>query len=205
LRNLYAKIGMFGTPLVQLFQQADSGNMGDQVRGFGFTGDGSIDTLFRFLTAAAFAPTSNSGFPRNNPDDTRRDVEQYLLAFDSDLAPIVGQQITLSSSNAGAAGPRIDLLLQRAAAPFASKSLNGAVTECDVVAHLAVNGSIKSYLYDPGNRAFAPADGSAALSDMGLRALADAPGQEITYTAWPPGSGARVALSGLPRPRLPVR
>ena len=201
LRNLYAKIGMFGTPSVQLFQQADSGNMGNQVRGFGFTGDGSIDTLFRFLTAAAFAPTSDSGFPQDNPDDTRRDVEQYLLAFDSDLAPIVGQQITLTNSNASVAGPRIDLLLQRAAAPFVSKSLNGAVTECDVVAHVAVNGLIKSYFYEPGNGMFVPADRSAALSDAGLRALAGTAGQEITYTAWPPGSGGRVTAIRLPRPK----
>ena len=86
--------------------------MGDQVRGFGFTGDGSIDTLFRFLSAAVFNPTSASGFPQNNPNGTRRDVEQYLLAFDSDLAPIVGQQVTLTSSNGGVAGPRIDLLLR---------------------------------------------------------------------------------------------
>ncbi len=83
LRNVYAKIGMFGTPAVGSFTAADSGSVGDQVRGFGFTGDGSIDTLFRFLSAGVFKPTANSGFPQNNPNGTRRDVEQYLLAFDS--------------------------------------------------------------------------------------------------------------------------
>ena len=72
LRNVYAKIGMFGNPAVSFFQQADTGSVGDQIRGFGFTGDGSTDTLFRFLTAAVFAPTSNSGFPQTNPDATVR-------------------------------------------------------------------------------------------------------------------------------------
>ena len=106
LRNVYDKIGMFGNPVVSFFQQADSGQMGDQIRGFGFTGDGSADTIFRFLTAAVFAPTSNSGFPQTNPDATRQAVEQYLLAFDTDLAPIVGQQVTLTSLNsASAANP----------------------------------------------------------------------------------------------------
>jgi hypothetical protein len=204
LRNLYAKIGMFGAPAVGFFQQADSGNMGDQVRGFGFTGDGTADTLFRFLTAAAFQPTATTGFPQDNPDGMRRNVEQYLLAFDSDLAPIVGQQITLTSANAAAAGPRIDLLLQRAAAPFVSKSLNGAVTECDLVAHVVVNGTPRSYLYEPGNASFAPSDGSPALSDAMLRALASTPGQEVTYTAWPPGSGPRAAATVWPRPRPPI-
>src|SRR4029077_2154708 len=78
LRNAYAKIGMFGNPAVAFSEQADTGAMGDQIRGFGFTGDGSMDTLFRFLNAAVFHPTSNSGFPQKNPDQTRRDVEQYI-------------------------------------------------------------------------------------------------------------------------------
>ena len=206
LRNAYQKIGMFGTPSVGFFEAADSGNMGDQIRGFGFTGDGSTDTLFRFLSAAVFAPTSNSGFPQNNPDGTRRDVEQFILAFDSDLAPIVGQQITLTNANAGVAGPRIDLLLQRAAATFVSKSLNGTVTECDVVGQVAANGGIRSYLYEPATALFVPADRSPSLSDTALRGLATTPGQEVTYTAWPPGSGPRVASSTLPpRKRAPVR
>jgi DNA-binding beta-propeller fold protein YncE len=197
LRNLYAKVGMFGTPAVDAFQQPDSGPMGDQIRGFGFTGDGSLDTLFRFLTAAVFAPTNNSGFPQKNPDGTRRAVEQYLLAFDSDLAPIVGQQVTLTSTNGAAAGPRVDLLKQRAAAPFVSAALNGAVTECDVVAQVAVNGTPMSYLYDPVAGNFNPSDGSAPVTDAALRALASIVGQEVTYTAWPPGSGRRVAFSNI--------
>jgi len=66
------------------------------------------------------------GFPQQNPDAMRRDVEQFLLAFDSDLAPIVGQQMTLTSTNSAAAGPRIDLLISRASASFVSKSLASA-------------------------------------------------------------------------------
>jgi hypothetical protein len=199
LRNLYAKIGMFGTPAVDFFTQADSGPMGDQVRGFGYTGDGFGDTVFRFLSAKAFNPTSNSGFPQDNPDATRRDVEQFLLAFDSDLAPIVGQQVTLTSANAAAAGPRIDLLLQRAAAPFVSLSLGGTVTECDVVAHVVRNGRVMAYLYDPVARDFVPDDESAPLSDSALRALAATAGQEITYTAATPGSGSRITFTDIRR------
>ena len=194
LRNLYAKIGMFGTPVVPFFQAADSGPMGDQVRGFGYSGDGSTDTVFRFLTAIAFTPTSNSGFPQINPDATRRDVEQYLLAFDSDLAPIVGQQVTLTSANASAAGPRIALLEQRAGAPFVSAALKGASTECDVVAQVAINGHVAGYLYDPVSGNFLSGDGASPLSDAALRAFAILPGQEVTYTAVTPGSGLRIAF-----------
>ena len=195
LRNAYAKVGMFGTPVVSFFSAPDSGPMGDQVRGFGFTGDGSTDTIFRFVSAAVFDPTSNSGFPQTNPDATRRDVEQFVLAFDSDLAPIVGQQVTLTSGNSAAVGPRIDLLIARAAAPFVSKSLNGAVTECDLVAQVVQNGRMMGYLYDPASGNFIPGDGSTALPDASLRAFAATPGQEVTYTATTPGSGTRIAFS----------
>jgi DNA-binding beta-propeller fold protein YncE len=201
LRNLYAKIGMFGNPVVSFFQQADTGPVGDQVRGFGYTGDGSTDTVFRFLTAAVFAPTSNSGFPQTNPDPTRKGLEQYLLAFDTDLAPIVGQQVTLTAANGAAAGPRIDLLIQRAGAPFISKSLNGAVTECDLVVQVVQNGRIMGFLYDPVANNFVPDDGSAPISDAQIRAFATTPGQEVTYTAATPGSGSRIAFSRwAPRP-----
>lgn len=195
LRNAYDKIGMFGAPVVSFFGAPDSGPMGDQIRGFGYTGDGSTDTLFRFLTATVFNPSANVGFPQTNPDGARRDMEQYLLAFDTDLAPIAGQQVTLTSANGAGAGPRIDLLMQRASTPFVSKSLGGNVTECDLVAQVVRNGRIMGFLYNPVANNFIPDDGSAPISDAALRAFAATPGQEVTYTAATPGSGARIAFS----------
>ncbi|HEY6252409.1 MAG TPA: hypothetical protein VI685_20840, partial [Candidatus Angelobacter sp.] len=194
LRNMYAKVGMFGVPKVDTFDDPDGRNTGSQIRGFGFTNDGSIDTMFRFFTAAVFRPNLTSGFPLFNPDATRRDVEQFLLAYDSDLAPIVGQQVTLTSTNSGAVGKRITLLEQRAGAQFISKSLGGVVTECDLVAKVAQNGAVNGYLYDPNSRNFFASDGTTSLSDATLRALAATPGQEVTYTCVPPGSGSRVAF-----------
>jgi hypothetical protein len=195
LRNAYDKIGMFGTPKVSFYSAADSGNMGNQIRGFGFTGDGSTDTMFRFLTATVFDPTANSGFPQQNTDVMRRNVEQFILAFDSDLAPIVGQQVTLTSTNSASVGPRIDLLISRAGASFVSKSLNptGPVMECDVVAQLVLNGQRTGYFYDPVAHNFVSSDGTTRMTDQALRALAATPGQEITYTAATPGSGPRMA------------
>jgi DNA-binding beta-propeller fold protein YncE len=141
LRNLYTKVGMFGTPAVSFITAPDSGPTGNQIRGFGFSADGSIDTIFRFLNALMFRPTATSGFPQSDPDATRQDVEQYLLAFDTDLAPIVGQQVTLTSTNSAGAGPRIDLLLQRAGQLYPSAAVGGFVNECDVVAQVARNGA----------------------------------------------------------------
>jgi DNA-binding beta-propeller fold protein YncE len=193
LRNMYAKVGMFGAPKVNAFDAADSGDTGDQIRGFGFTNDGSIDTMFRFFTALVFHPQLNAGFPLINPDATRRDVEQYVLAFDSDLAPIVGQQVTLTSTNATAVGPRISLMEARAKVAFTSKVLGGTVTECDLVARVAQGGAIKGFVFSPTAGSFTSVDGGSNLSDTALRALAGTAGQEVTFTCAPPGSGTRVA------------
>jgi hypothetical protein len=151
--------------------------------------------MFRFFTAAVFRPTPTAGFPLINPDRTRRDVEQFVLAFDTDLAPVVGQQVTLTPSNAASAGPRIALFEQRAGASFTSKVLGGTVKECELIARLAQGGAIRGFLFNPGTGSFAPAGGGAALSDSALRALAQTPGQEITFTCVPPGQGARLAAA----------
>jgi hypothetical protein len=162
---------------------------GDQVRGFGYTHDGSVDTLFRFVSASLF--------DINNSEQNQ--VEAFMIAFDSDLAPIVGQQITLTATNAGVAGPRIDLLLSRCGTDFASKVLvdlnGGAVNECDLVAKLDWGGNPRGYVYDALSGLFEPDDGGAAISDAALRALAAAPSQEVTYTAAPPGSGYRMGIN----------
>jgi YVTN family beta-propeller protein len=194
LRNMYDKVGMFGFPRVSFFNNSSSGNKEPQVRGTGYTNEGSVDTLFRFFNARVFNPFIGSGFPFINPNGARRDVEQFMLAFESDLAPIVGQQVTLNNSNSAAVGPRIDLLLQRAAAPFASLVLGGQVNEADIVVKVAQAGRIRSFLFEPGAGNFRRDDG-ARLTDVQVRALATQAGQEVTYTAVPPGSGARIAFS----------
>src|SRR5262249_1595412 len=111
LRNAYQKVGMFGMAFAGFFNQGNNGDQGPQIRGFGFLHDGSVDTLFRFhnafvfnqRTSPPFPPLfTNVGFPDGPAGDTLRgQVEQFVLAFDSNMAPVVGQQITLTSTNAG--------------------------------------------------------------------------------------------------------
>jgi hypothetical protein len=194
LRNLYTRVGMFGTPQVSFYDAPGSGDQGDQIRGFGFTGDGSTDTLFRFFTASVFRPTADSGFPQTNPDGARRDMEQFMLAFDSDLAPVVGQQVTLTRENAAAAGKRVDLLVSRAQTSFVSKALNGSepVRECDLIAYVPREGGALALLFDPVAKDFVAAGSGERWSEVAVRALALESGQPVTYTAATPGSGARM-------------
>jgi len=193
LRNMYTKVGMFGNPKVHAFDAPDSGQVGDQVRGFGFTNEGASPTIFHFITAIVFHPTLTSGFPLINPNNTRRNVEQFLLAFDSDLAPVTGQQVTLTSANSAAVGPRITLFEQRANAAFTSKVMGGNVKEIELVAKVVQGGSSKGFLFNPANSTFVPSGGGTALTDAQIRALAGTAGQEVTFTAVPTGSGARIA------------
>jgi hypothetical protein len=51
-----------------MFDAPDTGNIGDQIRGFGFMHNGALDTIFRFLTGGPFRPLLTSGFPLIDPD-----------------------------------------------------------------------------------------------------------------------------------------
>jgi hypothetical protein len=188
LRNMYQKIGMFGVARPSSFGslaelQGPFNHTGEQIRGFGYLHDGSIDSLFRFVGLTGFSL-----------DDTEQaELEAFMVAFPSDLAPIVGQQVTLTAANAAVANPRIDLLIARSATTFVSQVLGGAVRECSLTAAVVLSGAPRNFRRLPSGL-FEPDDGSAPFTDASLRALATTPGQELTYTCVPPGSGHRTAL-----------
>jgi YVTN family beta-propeller protein len=198
LRNVYQKVGMFGMAFdPNFFLPGDNEHQGEQVRGFGFLHDGSTDTLFRFFRSIVFDPATfgdaipgvpGGGFTEGDPQ--RRDMEEFVLAFDSDLAPIVGQQVTLTRRNAAAAGPRIDLLLARSDTPFESKILGEGARECDVIVKGRLAGQTRGWLHT-GEGAFMGDDG-AATTDTELRRLAAR--TPLTYTCAPPGSGHRMGI-----------
>lgn len=207
LRNMYQKIGMFGMPrtfglpidnpegqppLVATLPPPfnDDSFQGDQIRGFGFTHSGEADTIYRFVGASVFTQRpSDDPFP--NPDgiprdanglQIRRNLEQFLLAFDTNLAPIVGQQVTLTASNASVVNARITLLKQRA---FAG--------ECDLVVKGRSGNTDYGFLYQPllgtyqRNRFL-----SLPQLESQVRALTSS--TPLTFMAVPPGSGRRIGL-----------
>jgi len=194
LRNVYQKVGMFGmaNPAPGAIGGAFEGDpdpfgeKGDQIRGFGFNHGGSIDTVFRFVSSALFSVT----------DSEQTQLQAAMMVFPTDLAAIVGQQVTLTP--ASVADPditgRIDLLEQRAAAAFDSEILGGSVTECDLVAHVVEGGTAHGYLFSPLTTSYTPDDGGPIHISASLRALAGTPGQEVTFSCVPPGSGNRLAL-----------
>ncbi len=189
LRNEYQKVGMFGMPDNPTNPGSDA-FLGDQVRGFGFNHDGSIPTVFRFnsfTSPAGFqqTPLTPGGFlPGPAGELQKKQVEDYFLAFDSNLAPIVGQQTTLTRDNGSAVGARIDLLIDRARSG-----------ECDLVVKSGSNHGEKGYLYDVASGRFlGNRKCDAPVSDTSLRQRAVQKDGELTYTCTPPGSGVRIGI-----------
>lgn len=214
LRNQYNKVGMFGMPnnrkyladdpftglspdmsFQEFFGHVFFGNenqhMGDQIKGFGYTQDGSADTVFRFHNTIGFAPRPAGSVTPLDPGNgnhlditpegmqTRRNLEQYLMVFPTNFFPVMGQQVTLTGDNADAVNAQIDLLMARA-----------DLGECDLVAR---TNSTKGYLY-LNDGTFKLNEGAAApWSDAKLRSKAKN-GKTITYTCAPTGSGMRIAL-----------
>ncbi|MCW5892400.1 MAG: beta-propeller fold lactonase family protein [bacterium] len=162
-RNLYQKVGMFGAS-------------GEQVRGFGFLHDGSVPTIQGFVASAIF---------QNLNLTEERAIEAFLLAHDTGLAPVVGQQVSIDSTswNGVSFVNRINLLLARADAG-----------ECDVVVKGNIGGEARGGVYAGGNsfRLDRHADGLVSVTTM--RGFAQTAGQEITFTAVPPGTGTRIGI-----------
>lgn len=192
-RNLYQKVGMFGmAETSKLLPDSEAGNehYGDQIRGFGFLHDGSVDTIERFLTTVLFRfvepamgdPGNPGGF---SPDEAiaaveRANVTSFLLAYDSNLKPIVGQQVTMSHESWSDGEPRLDLLLERAERG-----------ECDLVARGSAS---EGYLY-VGLGVFVQNEAGRLVFEAWLRNQIEA-GElgETTFTCMPPGSGWQAAL-----------
>jgi DNA-binding beta-propeller fold protein YncE len=186
LKNAYQKIGMFGTPkgffVNALPEHAQ--HQGAQIRGFGFLHDGSVATIFDFLRTRSFTLS----------DQQRRQLEQYVLAFDTTFAPIVGQQVTQAAAADEEVAARVALLIARARTPFELVDHPGA-HECDLVAKGVIDGAARGYLLDAASGTFRTDRlTEAPLSEAALRALAAVEGQAVTYTCVPPGEGVRLGL-----------
>lgn len=95
LRNMYQKVGMFGMPIAS--EHAND----EQVSGFGYLHEGAIDTLQTFVHFVFRDITTGTG-----PDDRENvsltkaaQVTDFLMAFDNNIPPIVGQQVTLRAEH----------------------------------------------------------------------------------------------------------
>ena len=164
LRGLYQKTGLQRAP-------------GEQLAGYGFAHDGNFDSLVSFLHAPVFTFQN---------DNQRRDIEAFMLAFDTGLAPAVGLQVTVNATNKTDAAVRARVQLLQAQAD---------AHNCDlIVTDLAVGGTRGAWLYT-GNDTLTP-NRSGVANVQGLLGVVDnvSAGAEITFTGVPVGAGRRLSI-----------
>jgi hypothetical protein len=207
LRNAYQKLGMFASSPDE--NRSLTANLAfnpplPAVRGFGYQPDGAVGSVEQFLTGRGFIKVdfpvpvvgpNPGGIPTFSFDaagdpigidpagfEVRRALASFVLAYDTNLRPIVGQQVTLGTGALPDTAARIDLLEARARAG-----------DCELVAKAHWGKREHGYLYD--GAAFATDRTSERpLSDAALRDLAGGCDGGITFTCVPPGSGRRIGL-----------
>ena len=180
LRNMYQKVGMFGSS-GKMFGNSPNNPLiypvADQIRGFGFMHDGSMDTLDNFLRGDVF---------EFNNDTERANVVDFVMAMDSELAPIVGQQITLTASSGQDVHDRIDLLRARA-------QVTVPRAECDLIVKGVIDGEQRSALMQ-ADGSYQTDRATDVLSDIELRSLVNQNNQSLTFMCVPPGSGTWMGI-----------
>jgi DNA-binding beta-propeller fold protein YncE len=163
LRNLYEKVDFRGRP----------GE--DYKSGFGIFHFGAFG-ITQFLEV----------FFQEMAEPARiRDIESFVLAFDSGTPPCVGHQIGIPAEDAFDANREGEI----------TQLLSTVTTSsCDVIVTGTVASEERGYLYDSSAGGFVP-DSVAypSVSDFGLRSLLE-PGDVITYTGVPVGTGHRSVL-----------
>ncbi len=173
LRNMYQKVGMFGIPLMEGIFAGNNIPMGDQIRGFGFTHDGSIDTLFNFHNANLF----------NTTDADQRNLEQFMFAMDNILAPIIGQQITLTDSNSTSVVPRIQLMTSQM-----------DIDNNEIIVKGRIGGMQRGWFRHTDGLYQGDDTFTGPISETQLLQLAQTAGQNLTFTAVPVGTSVRMGV-----------
>jgi hypothetical protein len=184
-RNTYERVGMFGRAATRFIPWGGQ-HMGPQIRGYGYTHDGGADTVIRFASYPVFQ--------YEDPVRQRRQVEQYLFAFEADLKPIVGQQITLNADVSQRVIGRIGLLADRAVAGDAELIVTGIV-----------DGQHRQYLLNKDGKFVSTIPGAEPAAGDLLLDISVKPGNTLTFTAVPPGTGDRIALNNAQAQKTPLQ
>lgn len=168
LRNMYTKTGFSAVPGAV------------NKRGFGFIHDGSKDDILNFLHFANFIFNTDSVVARQQ----RRDLEAFMMCFDTGMAPAVGHRITFDGANGA------DLRLRSVLDTLEAQAV---ASGCELIAKGRAGGVPRGWLREGPDRWRSDLEREAPLATADLIALASA-GGEITITGVPLGTGLRAGV-----------
>ena len=160
LRNMYEKTGF------------DSLTSASNTRGFGFTHDGAVPTLFDFFKLSVFNFAAGAA-----GDQQRRDIVAFMLSFDTGTHASVGAQASMGGASSNGSARRNQLVT---IANAGSSTLTARAT---------VGGVERGYLYQSGSFQTDVTGEVRTLAELDALAAA---GTVVTYTLVPNGTGARV-------------
>jgi DNA-binding beta-propeller fold protein YncE len=186
LRNLYQKTS---------FNKAAGAR---SVGGFGYLHDGSIGSLFEFLSLPVF---------QNLSTDTvrKRNVAAFLLSFNTGTAPAVGYSRTVTAANVDA--PAVD-------GDWSTLERVATTAGIDLVLKGTIDGERRGLVYRPTTNDYrSDRTGVGPFTRAQLREKIAA-GDRLTVMGVPPGSGTRMGIDrdvdgildgdvGMPLPELP--
>ena len=166
LRNMYQKLN---------FNNAAGAT---SVGGFGVLHDGSIPSLFAFLSNPVFQSFSN--------DTTRKtNLAAFLLCFDTGMAPAVGYARTTTPANVNNTAVTNDWALLEGQA---------AAGNIDLIVKGTVGGQRVGLLYRPASNDYqTDRTGAAPMTRAQLRSAVTA-GDVLTAMGVPRGSGVRMGI-----------
>ena len=172
-RGIYQKIGM----------NRAGGTVGGELTGFGFSHDGSFDSIFNFQKAPQFN-FGQAGDP-STADSWRRNIEAMILEVDTGNAPAVGMMATLDATNKFP-GSSVMNRIQQVLIPEAQ------LGNCDLIVRGIYGGVPHSFLrlanglFQPDSLSEAPVTSQTLIN--GVTA-----GAELTFMGVPPGEGVLFA------------
>ncbi len=153
-------------------------NSQNNSKGTGFNHHSEFDTLNALLSVGF-----NFGPPGPQTTQRRRDVEAFLLCFDTETHPAIGQQVTFDGTNNTDPQDTERLNL------FVTLANSGVVR---LVAHGVQGGLSRGWVYQGGGVMQSDRQ-MESTTDVALR-LAAAPGAEITFTVVPAGTQRRIGI-----------
>lgn len=152
---------------------------GQTVGGFGFSHDGSDATLDEFLSHPVFGSLSTNATNKAN-------LNAFLLAFPTGMAPAVGHSRTVGSANATSTAVTSDVSL------LESQARAGKI---DLIVKGRINGVVRGLYYNPVIQRYEQdAAGAPVLTWSQLQSSASSGQSQFTLLGVPPGTGVRMGI-----------